>query len=185
MFSHSVNSLRGRSGPGTLWTMTAFPVFTTKRSLTRVALALVCAGVSALASLAGPTATASATASIDMLNFLDFNLRPGAPAFETCSAERTIPRRGTYRGRDYYVRAYSGSRKRIGEPVSSKPLRLTLRGRYRWIVCIRLVRGRGYEVKAVLRSLRTGGRAPVSHIENGVVYGDGYYDWGSTIDRVR
>jgi hypothetical protein len=148
-----------------------------KRSMTPVALALAVAGLVAVWSLAGPTATASATTSIDQLNSLTFPHM--AVRSEICSTQRRIRLGGRYR-----FQAYSAHRKHREARVTSVR-ELRLRGVYRWHVCLHRDRPGSYRITAYLENVATGGEASINHNEPGIAYGNGYYDWGSTLDNAR
>jgi hypothetical protein len=142
-----------------------------RRSLTPIGLALVVAG-----ALAGPPATARATTSIDRLNALTF---PHRTAESICSTERRLQLKGTY-----FFAAYTAHRQHRADRFSNTR-RLRLVGRYGWKVCLHRNRSKSYQIEAAVRNLKTGGRAQVAYTTSGTKYGNGYYDWGSTIDNVR
>jgi hypothetical protein len=147
-----------------------------KRSMTPVALALAIACLVAFGSLAGPTATASATTSIDMLNSLTF---PHRPAGSICSAERRLRLRGTY-----LFAAYTAHRLHPADRFANTR-RIRLNGVYAWKVCLHRNLRRSYQIEAGIRNVNSGGNATVAYTTYGTKYGNGYYDWGSTIDNVR
>jgi hypothetical protein len=146
-----------------------------KRSMTPVATALAVALLAAFGSFAGPTATASATTSIDMLNSLTF---PHRPAGSICSAERRLRLRGTY-----LFGAYIAHRLHPADRLSNTR-RIRLNGVYAWKVCLHRNRSHSYQVDAGIRNVNSGGNATVTYTTYGP-YGNGYHDWGSTIDNVR
>jgi hypothetical protein len=144
-----------------------------KRSMTPAALALAVAFLAAFGSLAGPTASASAKTSIDMLNYLSF---PHQSAGLICSAERRIPLKGKWR-----FAAYTHHRLHSSTLLRSRVLRLN--GVYNWRVCLHRRNRSTYEVHTRIRNVKTGGYAGVTYVEYGTIYGNGYYDWGSFFDK--
>jgi hypothetical protein len=145
-----------------------------KRSVTRFALALAIASTAAFGSLAGPTATASATTSIDMLNSLTF---PHQTAGSICSAERRLRLRGTYNFAAYISH-------RLHPTRLQNVRRIRLNGVYAWKVCLHRNRRDSYQVDTGIRNVNSGGNATITYTTYGP-YGNGYHDWGSTIDNVR
>ena len=147
--------------------------------LTRIAatVALVAVSIATAGSLAGPVSSASATTSIDMLNFLNFPHRGSQSSI--CSVARRLRLSGTYG-----FRAYAAHRLHPNQFFAATR-RLRLRGVYAWQVCLLRNLDGPYGIQARIRNMATGGRAKVQHNEYGGVWGDGYYDWGSTIDNVR
>jgi hypothetical protein len=146
-----------------------------KRSTTSLALTLAVASVAIGGSLAGPVATASAATSIDMLNSLTF---PHQTAGSICSAERRLRLTGTY---DFAV--YSTHRLHPGQGATSTR-RLRLFGVYAWKVCLHRNIRANYQVEAGIRNVNSGGVASIADTISGRPWGNGYYDWGSTIDNV-
>jgi hypothetical protein len=144
-----------------------------KRSMTAVALALAVAFLAAFGSLAGPTATASAATSIDMLNYLTF---PHQTAGDICSAERKVRLRGKYR-----FGVYTRHRLYPARFVDSRVIRLN--GVYNWKVCLHRNLSRTYQVDSGIRNVNSGGNATVNYTEFGTIRGNGYYDWGSFFDK--
>ena len=61
---------------------------------------------------------------------------------------------------------------------------LKLNGRYRWFACRYHVAGKGYRIESDITNLATGGRIFLEHAWYGGRYGDGRYEWGSSLDRV-
>jgi hypothetical protein len=129
--------------------------------------------LAAYGSVVGPTATASATTSIDMLNSLTF---PHQPAGPICSYTRKIRLKGKYR-----FGSYTDHRLHSTRLSHSRPIRLN--GLYWWKVCLHRKDRRTYLIKAGVRNVKTGGNATVSYIEYGTIYGNGYYDWGSLFEK--
>ena len=144
------------------------------KHLTRpVALALAAVFLAAFGSVVGPTATASATTSIDMLNSLTF---PHQSAGPICSYTRRIRLKGNYRFGSY-------TRHRLHSTRLSRSRRIRLNGVYWWKVCLHRTDRRTYRIKAGVRNVNTGGNATISYIEYGTIYGNGYYDWGSFFEK--
>jgi hypothetical protein len=142
-----------------------------------LALALVAASLAAVGSLAGPVSTASAAASIDHLNYLDFPHR--GSQVPICSVARRMRLRGTYT-----FRAYSAHRLHPQQVFANTRI-LRLHGVYAWQVCLLRNYDGPYVVWAQVRNMATGGKAQIKHAQWGGVWGDGYYDWGTQIDNVR
>jgi hypothetical protein len=140
-----------------------------KRLMTPVRVAFA---VAALA-LAGPVATASATTSIDMLNYLTF---PHQRAGMICSAERRITLKGTWR-----FGAYTHHRLHSSRLYQAR--KITLNGVYDWKVCLHRNDSRTYQVHTRVRNVKTGGYAGIAYTEYGTIYGNGYYDWGAFFDK--
>ena len=144
-----------------------------KRSMTPVALALAVALLAAFGSLAGPTASASAKTSIDMLNYLSF---PHQSAGHICSAERRIRLTGKWRFAAY-------TKHRLHPETMYRPRTIRLYGVYNWRVCLHRRNRKTYEVHTRIRNVKTGGYAGITHIEYGYRFGNGYYDWGAFFDK--
>jgi hypothetical protein len=144
-----------------------------KRSMTPVALALAVAFLAAFGSLAGPTATASATTSIDMLNSLTF---PHRPAGLICSYERRIRLKGKWRFGAY-------TRHRLHPSRFSRSRVIRVNGVYNWKVCLHRNHSRTYEVHTRIRNVKSGGYAGIVYTEYGTIHGNGYYDWGAFFDK--
>ena len=144
-----------------------------KRSMTPVALALAVAFFAVFGSFAGPTATASATTSIDMLNYLTF---PHQPAGLICSAERRIRLTGTWR-----FGAYTRHRLHPDRLYQARVIRLY--GVYDWKVCLHRNLRNTYQVHTRIRNVNSGGYAGIAYTEYGTIFGNGYYDWGTFFDK--
>jgi hypothetical protein len=144
-----------------------------RRSMTRVGLALAVPLLVAFGSFAGPTATASAKTSIDMLNYLTF---PHQKAGHICSYTRTIRLEGKWR-----FAAYTKHRKHPSTLYRSRVVRLN--GVYSWRACLHRRNSRTYTVHTRIRNVKTGGYLSVAYVEYGTIYGNGYYDWGSFFDK--
>lgn len=146
-----------------------------KQARTALALTLVTAFTAALGTLAGPVSSASATTSSHAETYLHFP--PWRPTGRFCLSPRVLQLNGTYQWR-----AYTTHWAHPGNPFWNGR-RVRLRGRYAWFVC-RQHLPRGYRIDTALTNQATGGQVELSHHQFGGYYGDGTYDWGSTIDRV-
>jgi hypothetical protein len=146
-----------------------------KRLMTSFALALAVAFLATFGSFAGPTATASAATSIDMLNYLTF---PHQTAGGICSADRRVRLRGTY-----LYGVYTRHRLHPARFVDDRKIRLN--GVYNWKVCLHRNLSRTYQVDSGIRNVNNGGSASVNYTEFGTIRGNGYYDWGSFFEKVR
>ena len=144
-----------------------------KRLMTPVALALAVVFLATFGSVVGPTATASATTSIDMLNSLTF---PHQSAGPICSYTRRIRLKGNYRFGSY-------THHRLHSTRLSQSRRIRLNGVYWWKVCLHRKDRGTYLIKAGVRNVNSGGNATISYIEYGTIYGNGYYDWGSFFEK--
>jgi hypothetical protein len=144
------------------------------RWTTVLALALVGALLAALGSLAGPVSSASATTWSRDDDYLHFP--PWRPHFRECLPVRRLALNGTYRWR-----AYTKHWAHRNEWHQRFP---RLRGRYNWFVCRQHIAGKGYRIDTQLSNMLTGGRVFLKHSWYGGWYGDGSYEWGSTLDRV-
>jgi hypothetical protein len=147
-----------------------------KHARTVLALALVAAAIAAVGSLAGPVSSASATTSSHKSTYLHFP--PWRPHFRECLPPRVLRLNGTYEWR-----AYTTHWAHPRNPFW-KGRRVRLLGRYAWFVC-RQHLPRGYRIDTALTNQAAGGgQVELQHYQFGGVYGDGSYDWGSTLVRV-
>ena len=146
-----------------------------QQARTVLALALVAASIAALGSLAGPVSPASATTSLQAHNYLHFP--PWRPTGRFCLRPRQLQLNGTYAWRAFTAH-WAHPRNRFWQGR-----RVRLRGRYAWFVC-RQHLAKGYRIDTALTNQTGGGQVELSHHQFGGVYGDGSYDWGSTLDRV-
>jgi hypothetical protein len=148
----------------------------TKQARTALALALVAASTAAVGSLAGPVSSASATTWSRTHTYLHFP--PWRPTGRFCLTPRVLRLNGTYQWR-----AYTSHWAHPRDPFWNGR-RVRLRGRYAWFVCRQHLR-RGYRIDTALNNqVGGGGQVELAHHQFGGVYGDGSYDWGSTLDRV-
>ncbi len=125
-------------------------------------MALVAVSIATAGSLAGPVSSASATTSIDMLNFLNFPHRGSQSSI--CSVARRLRLSGTYG-----FRAYAAHRLHPNQFFAATR-RLRLRGVYAWQVCLLRNLDGPYGIQAQIRNMATGGRAKVQHNEYGGVW---------------
>jgi len=147
----------------------------TKQARTALALALVAASIAMLSSLAGPVSPASATTSSHTSTYLHFP--PWRPSFRHCLRPRVLQLNGVY-----HWRAYTAHWAHPGNPFWNGR-RVRLVGRYTWFVC-RQHLPKGYRIDTALTNQVGGGQVELAHHQFGGLYGDGSYDWGSTLDRV-
>jgi hypothetical protein len=145
-----------------------------KHARTLLALALAAASIAALGSLAGPISSASAITSSHKWSYLHF---PPWQQRGECLPARSLQLNGTYRWR-----AYTTHWAHPRDPAWAARLR-PLRGRYSWFVCRDHLR-KGYRIRTALTNQHGGGTVELDHYQYGGEYGDGSYDWGSTLNRV-
>jgi hypothetical protein len=143
---------------------------------TAVVLTLALASIATLGSLAGAASPASATAWSRDDDYLHFP--PWRPHATECVPVRQLQLDGRYRWRAYTVH-WAHRNNPNWDQRSPR-----LRGRYSWFVCRRHIAGKGYRIETELVNLRTAGRVYLRHSWYGGSYGDGRYEWGSTLDRV-
>jgi hypothetical protein len=144
-----------------------------KQARTALALALVVASVAALGSLAGPVSPASAATWRHATDYLHF---PPWQQRGECLLAYWIELNGTY-----HWRAFTTHWAHPRNPAAHSR-RVRLRGLYKWFVCRDHLRT-GYRIRTAITNSHTGGTVYLEHHEFGGRYGDGNYDWGSTIER--
>ena len=103
---------------------------------------------------------------------------PWRPGFRECHPYRERKLNGRYRWRAYTVHWAHRN-----DPSWHQRFP-RLRGRYRWFACRYHVAGKGYRIESDFTNLATGGRIWLEHAWYGGRYGDGRYEWGSSLDRV-
>jgi hypothetical protein len=148
----------------------------TRRTEIACALALILGVVATCGSAAGPVALASATTWNRDNDYLHFP--PWRPEFRECQTYRELELNGRYRWRAYTVHWAHRNDPNWDQRFPR------LRGRYRWFACRYHVAGKGYRIESDITNLATGGRIFLKHAWYGGRYGDGRYEWGSSLDRV-
>jgi hypothetical protein len=154
------------------------------------AFALAAAGL--LAAAAAPAEAFYLNTSTDAnpdnahLNLLRFP--PRSPRFRPCIHRTVKLRRGPYVHGGYVVH----TRHRTDPDLAQLPIRITVRGRYRWEACRGWnSNGDYYKVRSTLRGPGGFFHTNLNIIEpdvplgapSHVGYGNGYYEWGGRIAR--
>jgi hypothetical protein len=148
-----------------------------------MAAAVAAFGIATVASLAGPTATASAASWNHHRDFLTF---PTPRGYRKCVTRRIFFAPGNYRWQLFVTQT--------GHPddpeLTTSSVRL-LRGWHRWTDCLdRFERISGpphfmYRHRSYLDNTgHAGGPVKRVHWEDGESYGTGTYHWGSTLQHL-
>jgi hypothetical protein len=140
-------------------------------NLTNRAALIVLAAAAALAVAATPASATTYHTKTDYLHF-------GPTHWVAPVTPRVLTLNGTY-----YWRSFAAHWAHPDRPAGTSRT-VTLHGRYRWYDSLANVFSTSYRHTSTFINVNTGGKVTMTY-ELYKSFGDGSYDWGSTINNIR